>query len=110
MSIIFYTRNSLVFKKQNSTAHAITKLTEDIEKSLDNKQSVCAVFIDLQKAFDIVDHSILLNKLCHYGIRDQITGFLHVLQMEINLLQSMTFILIYKMFDWEMFDSSAPYR
>ena len=70
MSIIFYTRNSLVFKKQNSTAHAITKLTEDIEKSLDNKQSVCAVFIDLQKAFDIVDHSILLNKLCHYGIRD----------------------------------------
>ena len=70
MSIIFYTRNSLVFKKQNSTAHAITKLTEDIEKSHDNKQSVCAVFIDLQKAFEVVDHSILLNKLCHYGIRD----------------------------------------
>ena len=70
MSIIFYTRNSLVFKKQNSTAHAITKLTKDIEKSLDNKQSVCAVFIDLQKAFDTVHHNISLNKLSHYGMRD----------------------------------------
>ena len=58
------------FQKKNSTARAIIKLIGDIEKSLDNKQSVCAVFIDLPKAFDIADHNILLNKLSHYKIRD----------------------------------------
>ena len=65
MSIIFYTRK-FGFQKYFSTAHTIT----NIEKSLDNKQSVCAAFIDLQKAFDTVHHKILLNKLSHYRIKD----------------------------------------
>ena len=52
-----------------STAHVIIKLTEDTEKSLDNKQSVCAVFIELQKAFD-TKSLWMLNKFSHYGIRD----------------------------------------
>ena len=49
---------------------AIFKLIEGIEKLLDNQQSVCTVFIDLQKAFPTVYHNILPDKLSHYGIRD----------------------------------------
>ena len=89
------------FQKKFSTAHATIKPTiEDIEKSLDNKQSLCAIFIDLQKAFDTADHNILLNKLSIMEQEiQQRTGFLHILQIEISLLQSMVFILIYETFD-----------
>ena len=41
-----------------------------ILKFINNKQSVCDVFIDLQKAFDTVNHNILSNTLSHYGTRD----------------------------------------
>ena len=40
-----------------------------IEENLKNKLHILGVFIDLSKAFDTIDHSILLNKLQNYGIR-----------------------------------------
>ena len=40
-----------------------------IRLALDNDQFVCGVFINLQKAFDTVDHKILLSKINHYGIK-----------------------------------------
>ena len=58
------------FHKNISTAHAVISLTGNIEKAIDNKMFVCGVFVDLQKAFDTVDHNILLHKLSYYGIRD----------------------------------------
>ena len=57
------------FHKGFSTAHAIINLIDNIESAIDNKQFVYGVFIDLQKAFDTVDHNILLEKIQHYGIR-----------------------------------------
>ena len=44
-------------------------LTEAIRNTLDNKRFGCGIFIDLQKAFDTVNHAILLSKLEHYGVR-----------------------------------------
>ena len=54
-----------------STVQAVISLTENIGKGIDNKMFVCGVFVDLQKAFDTVDHNILLRKPSHYKIRDK---------------------------------------
>ena len=43
-------------------------MLKSIQKSLDDGQSACGIFIDLKKAFDTVSHDILLEKLNHYGI------------------------------------------
>ena len=57
------------FRKKHSTKLALISLTEEIRKNLDSGKFSCGVFIDLQKAFDTVDHSILLHKLNLYGVR-----------------------------------------
>ena len=57
------------FRSKHSTTHALIDITETIRKALDNKKFVCGIFVDLQKAFDTVNHEILLKKLAHYGIR-----------------------------------------
>jgi len=48
--------------------HCIS-VTESIRQSIDNNEFGCGIFIDLKKAFDTVNHTILLTKLNHYGIR-----------------------------------------
>ena len=57
------------FRQQHSTSHALINITENIRKALDDGNIVCGIFVNLQKAFDTVDHQILLTKSNHYGIR-----------------------------------------
>ena len=62
--------NQFGFRKNNSTTNALIQITEKIKESIYNCKYGCGIFIDLRKAFDTVNHEILLNKLEHYGIRD----------------------------------------
>ena len=57
------------FRSSFSTELAVIDIHEKLLNNLDNGLSSCAIFLDLAKAFDSVDHSILLRKLEHYGIR-----------------------------------------
>ena len=57
------------FRKKHSTSDIVNVIVERIRKALDDGHFACGVFVDLQKAFDTVDHEILLHKLNHYGIR-----------------------------------------
>ena len=53
-------------------SHAIITLVERVSKALDTGKIVVGVYLDLKKAFDTVDHQILLNKLYAIGIRGHI--------------------------------------
>ena len=65
------------FRKHYSTSHALLSIVEQIRSALDKNQFACGVFIDLEKAFDTVNHEILLSKLNHYGIRGVANKWFH---------------------------------
>ena len=69
--------NNLLFDKQfgfqlnNSAEHAILQLVNDISSSFARGEYTLEIFIDLSRAFDIVDDEILISKLEYYGIKEK---------------------------------------
>ena len=73
--ISFINKNKLItnsqfgFRANHSTSHAVMHLTDLITSFLDKSEKVAGVFLDISKAFDSLDHDILLQKLHAYGFR-----------------------------------------
>ena len=61
--------NQFGFRKGLSTESAIIQFINNIHNGLHYKHNTVAVFMDLSKAFDVLDHDILFKKLEHYGFR-----------------------------------------
>ena len=61
--------------------NVIHEFLENVTTSIDNKINTIGIFLELSKAFDTIDHKILLNKLEWYGVRgkalDWFKSYLH---------------------------------
>ena len=72
--ILFKSRYS--FRENHSTQHAIIGIVNVIQNNMDQNLFSRGIFLDLKKAFDTVDHLILLQKRNHYGINDWFASYL----------------------------------
>ena len=62
-------KNQIGFCKNSNTSDPIIEFLDYVCSSLDSKQSTIAVYVDFSKAFDTVNHNILMSKLLHNGVR-----------------------------------------
>ena len=71
----FITKHNILYEQQygfrakRTTSFAIIEFVDKITKAIENKEYAVGVFLDLKKAFDTVDHELLIKKLQRYGIR-----------------------------------------
>ena len=78
----YLTKNNFIYKRQfgfrenHSTNHALISITETIKADIDKGNVVGGIFLDLQKAFDTVNHTILCSKLSYYGFRGKINDLI----------------------------------
>ena len=63
------TKHQYGFRDNRSTELAIIELTDRVTKAIDKGEYTLGIFLDLSKAFDTINHKILIEKVEHYGIR-----------------------------------------
>ena len=62
-------KNQYGFRQNHSTYMAIQDMYNKITRAIDDREFSIGIFVDLSKAFDTINHDILLQKLEYYGIR-----------------------------------------
>ena len=84
----YFSSCKTVFMNTHSTLMALIILIENLVNAMDNGKCAVGIFLDFQKAFDTVDHCILLDKLYFYGIRgmalDWFSSYLHDRKQLVN--------------------------
>ena len=65
----FMYTNQFGFRKNSNTSDAIIEFPDYVYSSLDSEQRNIAVYLDFSKAFETVNHNILMSKLRHHGVR-----------------------------------------
>ena len=88
------------YRKKTSTEHAVLTMTEEWRKKLDLGLDVIALFLDLSKAFDIVDHKILLDKLAYYNFHPKFISLIK------NYLENRSIKVNPTPTEWVKFDPS----
>ena len=63
------TESQYGFRNKRSTNYALIDLVEEVRHTLDENKTTAGVFLDLRKAFDTINHDILMKKLHFYGVR-----------------------------------------
>ena len=67
--INFFYSSQYGYRKKHSTELACLELVDKVMHHLDRGETPICLFLDLSKAFDTLDHKILLKKLNYYGIQ-----------------------------------------
>ena len=95
------------FRKDFPTNHAILNLLEITQKALDDVKIACGILIDLEKAFDIVCHDILHEKIDHYGIRGISNDWFRSCLSDLSLSLWMVSTLIIKLLKYGVAQGSV---
>ena len=64
-----FTNSQFGFRQKHSTIHALLNFVDKVAHAIDSHSHLIGIFLDFSKAFDTINHDILLSKLSHYGIR-----------------------------------------
>ena len=64
------------FRRSHGTQHSLIAMLEKWKKALDEEENILAIFMDLSKAFDTINHDLLLAKLKAYGFSNQALSFM----------------------------------